>query len=646
MFPKGPKGLTLKQRLVALTQAPSSPSSPVDPSPKSPGTRRKFVAPWAKLTNPQNGDHDEFLGEDKLQLLISKMIYQAGVDYETRPMVVLNASALPDPHEVDYNLLLSRILSYLDLYVESDYTVVFFAAGSRYTPGWNWMWKAYRSLSRKYRKNLKRLYIVHSNFFSKMLFSLAGAFISPKFFHKITYADTLTELAFQVPLTQIDVPPAVYQENTKHERQITMPIQIRSNLFGVHLEELMGYDGEKGGVPRVVKDCAQYLRQTGLTSEGLFRRSPNSSTLRQVKEAYDRGQVVSLDSFDDPHLAAVLLKKYLRDLPEPLIPESLYPIIQHCPVPTEDLSDWSAVLYIRESLFPALPRCHYILLSYVLHLMNEVSLRSSTNLMDAHNLSIVLCPNLVSGASPTKDVMICSLPGGPTLHPAQSPPLAPSAQGRTTLGMIIKLCIQRYYEIFDEVQDRSEALPLARSFPEDDVASSGSSSQRAVRAQLVTQRRFSTLSRGSSNRDSRALDDDESIDDTMLIMPVGAAPGAPPSAWGNPGSVSGSGTYRQRPRVELSGNGSQGPSSARSMHTPRHAASTSGPGQTNRAKSTISIEKGSGTIRKGSISVGRGTMRKASGAGVEAVGVTASGFFAPPVPPLPAGDGEDESQGG
>ena len=42
-----------------------------------------------------------------------------------------------------------------------------------------------------------------------------------------------------------------------------MPVQIRSSLFGVHLEELMGYDGEKGGVPRVVKDCARYLRQTG-----------------------------------------------------------------------------------------------------------------------------------------------------------------------------------------------------------------------------------------------------------------------------------------------------------------------------------------------------------------------------------------------
>ena len=53
------------------------------------------------------------------------------------------------------------------------------------------------------------------------------------------------------------------RENTKHEQHITLPIETRSNLFGVHLEELMGYDGEKGGVPRVVKDCGQYLRQTG-----------------------------------------------------------------------------------------------------------------------------------------------------------------------------------------------------------------------------------------------------------------------------------------------------------------------------------------------------------------------------------------------
>lgn len=267
--------------------------------------------------------------------------------------------------------------------------------------------------------------------------------------------------------------------------------------------------------------------------------------------------------------------------------------------------------------------------------MHEVSLRSTTNLMDAHNLAIVLCPNLVSGSSPATDITICSVPGGPALHPDLSAASSPSPQGRTTLGMVVKLCINRYYEIFDEVHDRSEALPPTRSLTEDDVASSGSSSPRVVGAHLSNAtRRFSALSRGSSNRDSRGFDDDESIDDTMLVMPVDSAPGAPPSAWG---STTGSASSRAR--------SSQPFSSTRSMHALSHTAGAAGPGQTYRARSTISIEKAGGTMRsKSSVSIGRGTVHKASGAGVEAIGVTASGFFAPPVPPLPRKDGESEDR--
>ena len=42
-----------------------------------------------------------------------------------------------------------------------------------------------------------------------------------------------------------------------------MPVPTRADLFGVPLEELMGYDGEKGGIPRVVMDCILFLRETG-----------------------------------------------------------------------------------------------------------------------------------------------------------------------------------------------------------------------------------------------------------------------------------------------------------------------------------------------------------------------------------------------
>ncbi|VDB87380.1 unnamed protein product [Peniophora sp. CBMAI 1063] len=610
MLPKPPrpaKPLTLKQRLAALTQAPSSPSSYVEPiSPMTPGSassKRKFNAPWD---------------------IMSRVITQAGVDYETRPMVVVSASGLPNPNQegVNYDQLLVRILSYLDLYVESDYTVVFFAAGNRNSPGWNWVWKAYRSLSRKYRKNLKRLYIVHSNFFSKMLFSLAGAFISPKFFRKITYVDTLSELASYVPLTQIDVPPAVYQENLKHEREITLPMPTHSSLFGVPLAELMGYDGEKGGIPRVVKDAIQYLRDTGLQEEGLFRRSPSSALLKQIKEAYDRGNVVSLEHFNDPHLAAVLLKKYLRDLPEPLFPEAVYNLILRCPAPTYEPDDWASVLYVREHLFPALPRCNYILLSHVLHLMHEVSLRSSANLMDAHNLAIVLCPNLVSSSSPARDIAMCAVPSGPQLHPSIPTTSNPQPEGRTTLGAIIKLCIQRYYEVFDEVEDLLEArYPRAEA----DAPATPSSTSSSFGSRPAP-RRQSVLSKASSSgtRDSRALDDDDSIDDAMLVMPIGPAGGGPPSTWSTVGAG-----FRPRHRTGLSGGGG-----SRSMHTTAGAASNPG---TVRARATASVMEAPGGSRKGSIAVGRGTTRKSTGSAVQAVGVTASGFFTPPegAPPLP-----------
>ena len=103
-----------------------------------------------------------------------------------------------------------------------------------------------------------------------------------------------------------------------------------------------------------------------MQEDGLFRRSPSSALLRQVQQAYDRGHVVSLDTFGDPHLAAVLLKKYLRDLPDPIFPESTYANIRRCPPPTNDPNDMGSIMYIREAILSELPQCAYILLSHIL----------------------------------------------------------------------------------------------------------------------------------------------------------------------------------------------------------------------------------------------------------------------------------------
>jgi Rho GTPase-activating protein 1 len=274
--------------------------------------------------------------------------------------------------------------------VEADYTVVFLAAGGRYSPGWSWIWKAYRSLSRKYRKNLKKLvsllsvihstgadvfeqYIVHSTGFSKMLFSLAGAIISPKFYSKIEYIATLSELATHLPINQMNIHPAVYSENLKYEREITVPSaqQSGSRMFGVSLDELMGADGESGGIPRPVKEAIAYLRTerldgtSPLSEQGIFRRSPSSTRLRQVQGCYDRGQVVDLSQFGDANLAAVLIKKYFRALPEPIFPESMFPTIRRCPNPDLDGNREAAIEYIRERIMGELEGNKQVLLNVV-----------------------------------------------------------------------------------------------------------------------------------------------------------------------------------------------------------------------------------------------------------------------------------------
>lgn len=77
-----------------------------------------------------------------------------------------------------------------------------------------------------------------------------------------------------------------------------------------------------------MKLCVEYLdRPDALETEGLFRRSPNTAVVRDLQTRINQGEKVVLN---DPHVAAVLLKTFLRELKEPLLTFDLYDeIIQY-----------------------------------------------------------------------------------------------------------------------------------------------------------------------------------------------------------------------------------------------------------------------------------------------------------------------------
>jgi Rho GTPase-activating protein 1 len=78
-----PGNLSLKQRLAALSLAPSSPSSPLGvDTPLSPTKWKKFTPPWGKRTGYESGADGEQRTLDRVQDAMSRLIFQAGVDYQ------------------------------------------------------------------------------------------------------------------------------------------------------------------------------------------------------------------------------------------------------------------------------------------------------------------------------------------------------------------------------------------------------------------------------------------------------------------------------------------------------------------------------------------------------------------------------------
>ena len=83
-----------------------------------------------------------------------------------------------------------------------------------------------------------------------------------------------------------------------------------------------------GVVPRVLSACVHRLSQAdGYATEGIFRISIPKQELDALRAAVDRDEYEQIRQHSNPHAAAALLKDFLRSLPAPIIPDSLY---AHC----------------------------------------------------------------------------------------------------------------------------------------------------------------------------------------------------------------------------------------------------------------------------------------------------------------------------
>ncbi|XP_066510394.1 rho GTPase-activating protein 25-like [Hoplias malabaricus] len=167
-----------------------------------------------------------------------------------------------------------------------------------------------------------------------------------------------------------------------------------SAVFGRNISDILAYEKKLGPrlVPILVEKCAEFIKEHGLDEEGIFRLPGQENQVKHFREAFDAGERPSFPSDTDVHTVASLLKLYLRELPEPVVPWTQY----------QDFLDSTLTLDAttatgRENLekqISLLPKVNYNLLSYTCRFLFEVQQHSKVNKMSVENLATVMGVNL------------------------------------------------------------------------------------------------------------------------------------------------------------------------------------------------------------------------------------------------------------
>ncbi|PAA58738.1 hypothetical protein BOX15_Mlig029893g3 [Macrostomum lignano] len=350
---------------------------------------------------------------------ISKLgvIQVVGDDRLGRKVIIFSACRLPPSNTLDHQRLLKYIINTLNQYVENDYVLVYFHHGlnSKNKPSFAWLKQAYSEFDRKYKKNLKAFLIVHPTKLIKALYYLFRPLLSVKFGRKLAYVNYLSELkSHNLFLDQMPIPQRVreYDDSLRSGSRTGSSHYASSEelgcasgglgvgglaanplpttQFGVSLQHIKHYNAGSVICP-VVEHTVTYLRDCCLDVEGIFRRSCSVTLVREVQEKYNKGESVEFRDLADPHLAAVLLKTFLRELAEPLLTFELYDaVIENHSLPAKQKVGHAAELVSNQ-----LPDDNYDLLNYIVHFLSEVAENASKNKMTAVNLGIVFGPNLI-----------------------------------------------------------------------------------------------------------------------------------------------------------------------------------------------------------------------------------------------------------
>ncbi|KAF2970569.1 hypothetical protein GQX73_g2986 [Xylaria multiplex] len=215
---------------------------------------------------------------------------------------------------------------------------------------------------------------------------------------------------------KFQVQPTRHQEPRETRSQGIFGVPLRQSITYANVAiSLIDENGQSyiyGYVPIVVAKCGVYLKEKATSVEGIFRLNGSEKRIKELKIQFDSpdryGKGLVWDGYT-VHDAANVLRRYLNDLPEPVVPLDLYerfrePLRGHTKQAVGDTEgtqllenfDQHEAVEKYQELIKDLPPLNRQLLLYILDLLAVFAAKSEENRMTAQNLAAIFQPGMLS----------------------------------------------------------------------------------------------------------------------------------------------------------------------------------------------------------------------------------------------------------
>ncbi|XP_041913326.1 rho GTPase-activating protein 45 isoform X3 [Alosa sapidissima] len=203
-------------------------------------------------------------------------------------------------------------------------------------------------------------------------------------------------------------------------------LQGRLQLFGRDFAQATG--GSTDGIPFIVKKCICEIERRALRMKGIYRVNGVKTRVEKLCQAFENGKELVELSQSSPHDISNVLKLYLRQLPEPIMPFHLYNSLMGLAKENlqaeggeagkgPELKDLGSdtdpeVLAMVEKfkeLLSDIPAPNHNTLRYIVRHLHRIAELEQDNKMSPNNLGIVFGPSLMRPRPSGATVSLSSL---------------------------------------------------------------------------------------------------------------------------------------------------------------------------------------------------------------------------------------------